>query len=70
MTAQVRIGCSGWVYKHWKGIFYPSDIKPADSRWAAPVAAHPPALNPGRSPWAPPTPPPNGNGRHTEPPRS
>jgi cell division protease FtsH len=47
------------------------DIRPADSRWAAPVSAHPPALNPpGRSPWAPPPPPPNGNGRHTEPPRS
>ena len=22
MTADVHIGCSGWVYKHWRGIFY------------------------------------------------
>src|SRR5437773_3673998 len=31
MTAQVRIGCSGWVYKHWKGIFYPEDLP--QKRW-------------------------------------
>jgi uncharacterized protein YecE (DUF72 family) len=23
------IGTSGWSYKHWSGIFYPSDVKPA-----------------------------------------
>jgi uncharacterized protein YecE (DUF72 family) len=22
----VRIGCSGWVYKHWRGIFYPEGL--------------------------------------------
>lgn len=24
--ADVRIGCSGWIYKHWKGIFYPEKL--------------------------------------------
>jgi uncharacterized protein YecE (DUF72 family) len=23
---KVRIGCSGWQYKHWKGDFYPADL--------------------------------------------
>ena len=23
---RVRIGCSGWQYKHWRGDFYPSDV--------------------------------------------
>lgn len=27
---QLRIGCSGWVYKDWKGPFYPADLKDAD----------------------------------------
>ncbi len=27
----IRIGCSGWQYKHWRGNFYPNDL-PAD-RW-------------------------------------
>ena len=31
MTAQVRIGCSGWVYRHWKGIFYPEGLP--QKRW-------------------------------------
>jgi uncharacterized protein YecE (DUF72 family) len=22
----VRIGCSGWVYKHWRGLFYPEGL--------------------------------------------
>ena len=26
MAAQLRIGCSGWVYKHWKGRFYPKEL--------------------------------------------
>lgn len=26
----VRIGTSGWHYEHWKGTFYPEDIKNAD----------------------------------------
>jgi uncharacterized protein YecE (DUF72 family) len=25
----VRIGCSGWHYKHWIGRYYPEDMKPA-----------------------------------------
>jgi uncharacterized protein YecE (DUF72 family) len=32
-SQQVRVGCSGWQYKHWKGDFYPADL-PAD-RWLA-----------------------------------
>jgi uncharacterized protein YecE (DUF72 family) len=31
--AQVRIGCSGWQYKHWKGDFYPVELP--QSRWLA-----------------------------------
>src|SRR6188474_3070516 len=27
----LRVGCSGWQYKHWRGDFYPADL-PA-SRW-------------------------------------
>src|SRR5437762_5596715 len=30
-TSAVRVGCSGWQYKHWRGDFYPADL-PAD-RW-------------------------------------
>ncbi|RZI76965.1 MAG: DUF72 domain-containing protein [Pseudomonas sp.] len=30
-TAPVRIGCSGWVYPHWRGVFYPEGL-PA-RRW-------------------------------------
>ena len=26
-----RIGCSGWQYKHWRGVFYPAELSP--SRW-------------------------------------
>ena len=29
----VRVGCSGWQYKHWRGAFYPVDL-PA-SQWFA-----------------------------------
>lgn len=25
-NAPVRIGCSGWVYQHWRGLFYPADL--------------------------------------------
>jgi uncharacterized protein YecE (DUF72 family) len=25
-VSQIRIGCSGWVYKHWRGIFYPEGL--------------------------------------------
>ena len=27
----IHIGCSGWVYKHWKGGFYPADLP--QKRW-------------------------------------
>src|SRR5919112_3159466 len=30
---QIRIGCSGWQYKHWRGDFYPHDLP--QSRWFA-----------------------------------
>ncbi|MDQ3879877.1 MAG: DUF72 domain-containing protein [Chloroflexota bacterium] len=29
--AQVRIGCSGWQYRHWAGEFYPADLP--QKRW-------------------------------------
>lgn len=29
--ADVRIGCSGWQYRHWRGTFYPDDLP--QSRW-------------------------------------
>jgi len=25
-----HIGTSGWQYGHWKGIFYPEDLKPSE----------------------------------------
>lgn len=30
-AAQVRVGCSGWIYKHWREIFYPNGLP--QSRW-------------------------------------
>src|SRR5688572_18329547 len=29
----LRIGCSGWQYKHWRGNFYPAELP--QSRWFA-----------------------------------
>jgi uncharacterized protein YecE (DUF72 family) len=26
----IRVGCSGWVYKHWAGDFYPAALKPTE----------------------------------------
>ena len=34
----MRIGCSGWMYKHWRGLFYPPDLPV--KRWFAHYAAH------------------------------
>ena len=34
----VRVGCSGWQYKHWRGDLYPSELPV--SRWFAHYAAH------------------------------
>ena len=33
----IRVGCSGWVYKHWAGDFYPAGLKPKG--WFAHYAA-------------------------------
>jgi uncharacterized protein YecE (DUF72 family) len=38
MAARVRIGTSGWEYRHWAGDFYPRDL-PRD-RWFDHYAAH------------------------------
>lgn len=31
--ASIRIGCSGWIYQHWRGLFYPEQL--AVKRWFA-----------------------------------
>lgn len=33
MTGIVRIGCSGWIYRHWRELFYPASL--AQHRWFA-----------------------------------
>jgi uncharacterized protein YecE (DUF72 family) len=33
LNAPVRIGCSGWIYKHWRGLFYPETLPV--KRWFA-----------------------------------
>ena len=33
----IRIGCSGWIYRHWRGLFYPE--KMAQKNWYAHYAA-------------------------------
>jgi uncharacterized protein YecE (DUF72 family) len=38
MKAVWRIGTSGWVYDHWRGVFYPEDLPQAD--WYAHYAKH------------------------------
>jgi uncharacterized protein YecE (DUF72 family) len=30
MACKLYIGTSGWQYKHWRGTFYPDDIKIKD----------------------------------------
>lgn len=37
-AAPIRIGCSGWVYPHWRGLFYPEKI--AVKNWFAFYAEH------------------------------
>lgn len=37
-TAPIRIGCSGWVYQHWRGRFYPETLPV--KRWFAFYAEH------------------------------
>lgn len=34
---EIRIGTSGWVYNHWRGILYPQDVPPRD--WFARYAS-------------------------------
>jgi uncharacterized protein YecE (DUF72 family) len=29
-TGRTLVGTSGWSYQHWRGTFYPPDVKPAD----------------------------------------
>lgn len=36
--APIRVGCSGWVYKHWRGLFYPEELP--QKRWFEHYAAH------------------------------
>src|SRR5918993_4254857 len=36
LAQQIRIGCSGWQYRHWRGDFYPADLP--QSRWFADYA--------------------------------
>ena len=36
-SGPLRIGCSGWEYKHWAGDFYPADLPRA--QWFAHYAA-------------------------------
>src|SRR5579884_2537815 len=26
MAGSIRVGCSGWVYNHWRNIFYPKEV--------------------------------------------
>ena len=30
-VSRIHVGCSGWVYKHWRGIFYPEGLP--QTRW-------------------------------------
>ena len=36
-SAPIRIGCSGWNYRHWRGLFYPEKL--AVKRWFAHYAS-------------------------------
>src|SRR5688500_11004399 len=38
LAQQIRVGCSGWQYKHWRADFYPAELP--QSRWFAPYALH------------------------------
>ena len=37
-SSSLRVGCSGWQYKHWRGDFYPDDVPM--SRWLEYYATH------------------------------
>jgi hypothetical protein len=32
IVSAIRVGCSGWVYKHWRGSFYAEGHAIADAR--------------------------------------
>jgi len=38
MSVRCHVGTSGWVYPHWKGVFYPEDLP--QSRWFEYYARH------------------------------
>jgi uncharacterized protein YecE (DUF72 family) len=38
LTPTVRIGCSGWQYRHWRGNFFPAELP--SSRWLEYYAEH------------------------------
>ena len=31
LVSQIHVGCSGWVYRHWRGLFYPEGLP--QKRW-------------------------------------
>src|SRR4051812_35435236 len=37
-ASSVRIGCSGWQYRHWRGDFYPAELP--QSQWLEYYARH------------------------------
>jgi uncharacterized protein YecE (DUF72 family) len=37
MTGEIRIGCSGWLYRHWRELFYPAGLP--QRRWFEHYAA-------------------------------
>ena len=38
LTQQIRLGCSGWQYRHWSGNFYPAELP--QKLWFAHYALH------------------------------
>jgi uncharacterized protein YecE (DUF72 family) len=32
-VSRPRVGCSGWMYRHWRGLLYPEGL--AQKRWFA-----------------------------------
>ena len=36
-ASRIHVGCSGWVYRHWKGDFYPAGLP--QKRWFEHYAA-------------------------------
>jgi len=38
MKSKIHFGTSGWSYKHWKTIFYPPKLKPAE--WIGFYSSH------------------------------